>query len=139
MTLFIQLMGCSSMLVFLAFVIPFWFRAAKAHNELVQFQYENARETWEKSGEPLGMLGWRAPTRSKNLIKRFFTSNPAITGLAWIFYTPRWVNEFPEAQNILRKLRRNVLAWNIGVISFVLYFILVLVFFAYLFHIGFLK
>lgn len=139
MTLIYQLMGCSSILMFLGCVIPFWFKAAKAHNELVKFQYENAYDAWKKSGEPSGMLGWRAPIKSRNIIKRFFLSNPAITELAWIFYTPQWVNEFPEAQTILRRLRHTVLAWNVGVISFVIYFILVLALFSYLFEIGFVK
>ena len=139
MTLIFQLIGCSSILVVLAFVIPFWFKAAKAHNELIKFQYENALDAWKESGEPRGLLGYRAPTQSRNIVKRFFVSNPAFTMLTWIFYTPSWVKDFPEAQAILRKLRLNVLAWNLGVISFVIYVILVLTLFAYLFSIGFLK
>src|SRR5512145_942240 len=137
MTLVSQLTSCGSILVFLAFVIPFWFKAAKAHNELIRFQYENALDAWKKSGEPSGMLGYRAPTRSRNIIKRFFISNPALTMLAWIFYTPSWVKDFPEAKDILKKLRHNVLAWNIGIISFVIFSISVLTFLAYLFNIGF--
>jgi hypothetical protein len=139
MTLIFQLISCGSILLFLVFVIPFWFKAAKAHNELIKFQYENALDAWKKSGEPSGLLGYRAPTQSRNIIKRFFVSNPAFTMLTWVFFTPSWVKDFPDAQNILRKLRRNVLAWNIGVISFVIYFILVLTLFAYGFETGFLK
>ena len=139
MTLIFQLMGCGSILVFLAFVIPFWFKAAKAHNELIKFQYENALDAWKKSGEPSGLLGYRAPTQSRNIIKRFFVSNPAFTMLAWVFYTPSWVKDFPEAKDILKKIRRNVLAWNLGIISFVIFSILVLTLLAYLFDIGFLK
>jgi len=139
MTVIFQLIGCVSILVALGFVIPFWFKAAKAHNELVKFQYENAFDAWEKSGGPSGMLGYRAPTQSRNILKRFFVSNPGFTMLSWLFFTPSWVKDFLDAQDILRKLRRNTLAWNVGVISFVIYVALVLIFLGYGFETGFLK
>jgi len=139
MTLLFQLMGCGSILAVLAFVIPFWFKAAKAHNDLIKFQYENAFDTWKRSGEPSGMLGYHAPTRSMNIVKRLFVSNPAFTMLTWIFYTPNWVKDFPEATDILKRLRHNVLAWNLGIISFLIFSILVLALLVYLFNTGFLK
>ncbi len=139
MTLIFQLMGCSSILGVLALVIPFWFKAAKAHNKLLKFQYENALDAWRRSGEPRGMLGYRAPIQSKNILRRFLTSNPAFTMLTWIFFTAGWIKSFPQAQEFLKDLRCNTLAWNIGVISFVLYPFLLLSLFGYLFAIGFLK
>lgn len=139
MTLIFQLIGCSSMLVVLGLVIPFWFKAAKAHDELIKFQYENDYDAWKKSGEPSGLRGYRSLTRSRNILKGFFISNPAITMLTWIFFTPDWVKKFPEAQDILRKLRRNVLAWNLGIIAFAIYCFLVLALFAYGFGTGFLE
>ena len=139
MTLIFQLTGCGSALAVLGFIITFLFKAFKAHNDLIKFQYENARDAWRTSGEPSGMLGYRAPTQSQNFITRLFTSNPAFTGLAWTFYTPSWVKDFPEAQDLLRKLRRNTLAWNVGVILWVIYFIAILFLFGYLFEVGFLK
>ena len=89
MTLIVQLMGCGSILTSLALVIPFWFKAAIAHNDLVKFQYENAPEAWEKSGERVqageNLLNFvpesctmMAPTKRKSRIQKSYCSRVSL-------------------------------------------------------------
>jgi hypothetical protein len=107
---------CGVVLIYMIFMLRFLFLSFKAHNDLVRFEYENIRDEWERDGEPQGMLFWRAPTRPKKFVNAIFWSNPGLTALSWIFKTPKWVKDFPQAQKHLRSMRLNTVWWNIGIL-----------------------
>ncbi|MBL8077026.1 MAG: hypothetical protein JNM55_03615 [Anaerolineales bacterium] len=112
-----QSLICGGIIGYFVFIARFFFLAARAHSDLVRFEYENLPDQWEKDGEPQGMLFWKAPTKPKKLANRLFLSNPGITSLLWDFKTPKWVNNYPEAQKHLRAKRLNILWWILGILS----------------------
>ena len=80
-------------------------------DRLVKIEYQRYKEEWIKDGKPIGFF-WRTPESS------WLSSSFAMEKLTmqWLFKTPHWVNKDPEAMGRLRKLRRLVLFFNIGVI-----------------------
>lgn len=120
----IPYLSCGTVLIYMIFILRFLFLSFKAHNDLVQFEYQNLKDEWEKDGEPRGMLFWRAPEPPKKLINRIFWSNPGITAFLWDFKTPKWVKDFPQAQNYLRSMRLNTLWWNIGILLPIVLFVI---------------
>jgi hypothetical protein len=68
--------------------------------------------------------GWRTarnvvlegPQQPKRLLRRYFLSNPGLTSMLWTFVTPKWVEEFSEAKIHLKKMRLNILWWNLGIL-----------------------
>ncbi len=80
-------------------------------DRLVKIEYQRHKEDWIKDGKPIGFF-WRAPESS------WFRSSFAMQNLSmqWLFKTPDWTNNDPEATNHLKKLRALVLIFNIGII-----------------------
>ena len=116
---------CGGILGYFAFLIRFWFLSAKAYSNLVHFEYENNPDQWLKDGEPIGMFFWRPKTPYKTFIlKRATFGNPGFKMLTFLFFTPKWVKEYPEAQAFLKELRKNALWWNMGILIPVLLFYL---------------
>ena len=111
-----QLLICGGIIGYFLFLARFFFLTMKAHSNLVRYEYENIPDQWKKDGEPQVMIFWKAPTKPKKLVNSLFLSNPGITALLWVFTTPKWVNEHPEAQGYLRNMRLNSLWWNLGVL-----------------------
>ena len=117
---------CGSLLIYMVFTLRFIFLSFKAHHDLVRFEYENLHEQLEKDGEPDGMLFWRAPARSNNLINRLLWSNPGLNLFVRLFITPKWVNEYPQAQKYLKTMRMNALWWNVGIGALMILFFVVI-------------
>jgi len=125
----LQLSLCGGILGYLVFLARFWFLSAKAYSKIVCFEYENNPNQWLKDGEPIGMFFWKPKTPYKTFIlTRATLGNPGIRMLLLLFFTPKWIKEYPEAQAFLRDLRRNALWWNIGVLFLILlpYFLIIL-------------
>jgi len=80
-------------------------------DRLVKIEYQRHNEDWIKDGKPRGFF-WRAPESS------WIRSSFAMQRLSmqWLFKTPDWINNDPEATNYLKKLRRLVLIFNISII-----------------------
>lgn len=73
-------------------------------DSLIRLEYETRREQWDKDRRPVGML-WRPPGtsffQSIPMASRFGQSLP----LLWMFKTPGWIRDYPEAIRLLRRLR----------------------------------
>ena len=80
-------------------------------DRLVKIEYQKHNEDWIKDGKPAGFF-WRAPDSS------WISSALATQKLSfqWLFKTPEWTIDDAEARDRLRKLRRLVLIFNIGII-----------------------
>jgi hypothetical protein len=78
---------------------------------IVKIEYQRHKDDWIKDGKPIGFF-WRSPESS------WFSSAFAMQGLSLrlLFKTPRWVDNEPAAMACLKKLRKLVLIFNIGVI-----------------------
>jgi hypothetical protein len=117
----LELSICGGLIGYLVFLAKFWFLSAKAYSNLVRFEYENNPDQWPKDGEPIGMFFWKPKTPYKTFIlTRATLGNPGIRMLIFLFFTPKWIKEHPEAHVLLRDLRRNALWRNIGILILIL-------------------
>ena len=78
-------------------------------DRVLRSEYESHRPAWEADGRPIGFF-WRARESG------YFFSYLAFlrVSFAWLFMTPKWVADSPQAGAALRKLRLAVLTWNVG-------------------------
>ena len=110
-------------LIALAFVplIAVLLYAFVLFDRLLRTQYEQHRPIWEADGRPSGFF-WRAEECDFLLSKlaRFRLT------FAWLFRTPPWIASSPTLVALLRRQRRAVLVWNIGVLVLFLLFLRVL-------------
>lgn len=78
---------------------------------LVKIEYRKYRDEWTSDGKPQGIF-WR-PREST-----WFSSSLAThkLSLRWLYKTPQWINNDPEAIYRLKKLRAFVSTFIIGMI-----------------------
>ncbi len=108
------------------FLLSFFYRSMRAFNRVIKFLYENLKE-----GQPFGMF-WRPSMKNVKLKNRLFFSNPGIKAFQYLFFTPDWVKEHPEAMLDFREFRKFSLYWNIGIVLFWILYISILVYLAYI-------
>ncbi len=72
-------------------------------DKLVKIEYQRHNEDWTKDGKPRGFY-WRAS--ESTLISSSFAMQKL--SFVWLFRTPHWTNDDPEATAYLKKLRRLV-------------------------------
>ena len=104
----LPLMGCGLMIISLGYVVTFWFRAIFALNKLTKFDIENPRNQRELIEQP---QLWDIST-----LKSIIMNNDPLMMFIFIFTTPKWVKENPEAQHYHKEFRKFTLFWNIGVL-----------------------
>ena len=80
-------------------------------DNLVKIEYRKYRDEWTIDGKPRGFF-WR-PREST-----WFSSSIAMQKLSfrWLFKTPQWMSNDPEAIYRLKRLRLFVLIFNIGIV-----------------------
>jgi hypothetical protein len=80
-------------------------------DNLVKIEYRKYKDEWTIDGKPRGFF-WRPPEST------WFSSPIAMQKLSfrWLFKTPKWMNNDPEAIYRLKRLRLFVLIFNIGII-----------------------
>jgi len=78
---------------------------------LVKIEYQRHNKEWIRDGKPMGFF-WRFPESS------WLSSSFAMQKLSmqWLFKTPDWTNNDAEARDRLRKLRRLLLIFYVGII-----------------------
>jgi|WetSurMetagenome_2_1015567.scaffolds.fasta_scaffold698293_1 hypothetical protein len=111
----LPLTGCGLMIVSLGYVITFWFRTIFAFDKLIKYQYENLHQQWEKDRQPYGMF-WKPELEKIGMFNRVFFGSPAISSFRFIFTTPEWVKNDPESMSNIKKFRKFLLLWNVGVV-----------------------
>jgi hypothetical protein len=84
-------------------------------DRLIRYEYQFHRDVWERDGRPVGYL-------FRPLEASWFRSGLAFHRCAfrWLFYTPQWTRDDLAAKTLLSRLRWCVLAWNVGIIIFLL-------------------
>jgi hypothetical protein len=100
-------------------LIPILFLALVNFDRLVKSEFHKHKPQWIKDGKPGGFF-WR-PYESTFILSALATKR---LSFSWLFKTPQWVDEDPEARESLKKLRLFVLLWNVGVI---LWFVSILI------------
>jgi hypothetical protein len=124
----LPLMGCGLMILSLGYVCTFCFRAFFALDKLLQYEYENLPEQWEKDGQPSGMF-WKPESKRTRGINRWFSVKGEFTKFKLLFTTPEWVKDHPEAAGHFKDHRRYSWYWNIGVpIWFILFLVIAFLF-----------
>jgi hypothetical protein len=80
-------------------------------DSLVKIEYRKYKDEWIIDGKPHGFF-WR-PSEST-----WFSSSIAMQKLSfrWLFKTPQWISNDPEAIYRLKRLRLFVLIFNIGIV-----------------------
>ena len=114
MDTFISVLLLGLMLLSLAYIATFWFRAMRSFDDLIKYEYENLHEQWIAEGEPRGMF-WKPPQRSNNILNLLVRSNPGLKILKWTFFAPQWVKSNADAESTLKRARKYMLCWNIAV------------------------
>ncbi len=80
---------------------------------LVRHEYQFHRSAWEQDGRPTGYLF--CPLEATFIRSRLAFGR---VSMAWLFWTPEWVQDDSAARRLLSRLRWCVLIWNIGIIIF---------------------
>src|SRR5687768_15285873 len=108
--------------LYLIFILRFLFLVFKACNDIYLYDYEHAPEPWDRDGNLGGIQYWKIPKQPwKDSYRLSARRSGAVTAMLWIFVTPKWAEDHPEAQKQVVNLCTNVLWWSIGVtISFCL-------------------
>lgn len=107
------------LVLYLIFILRFLFLVFKACNDIYLYEYEHLPEQWEKDGKPRGLEFWKFPKPSWRDKYRFSTwRSGAISPLVWVFVTPKWAEDYPEAQKYFVNLRINMVWWSIGIAIF---------------------
>ena len=103
----------------LIFILRFLFLVFKACNDIYLYEYEHLPEQWERDGKPRGIQYWKFPKPSwKDSYRLSAWRSGAVSPMLWIFVTPKWAEDHPEAQKHFVNLRTNVLWWSIGITIF---------------------
>jgi len=100
-------------------LFPVLIYAFVAFDRLVRAEYEMDRTSWEADGSPAGFF-WRSPEC------RWLRSDMARGRLCfrWLFRTPAWVSQSARSRMWLSHLRISVLAWNVGMVAFFIYYLM---------------
>jgi len=107
------------LVIYLIFILRFLFLVFKACNDIYLYEYEHLAEQWEKDGKPRGLEFWKFPKPSwRDKYKPAAFRSAAISPMLWVFVTPKWAEDHPEAQKYFVNLRTNVLWWSIGITIF---------------------
>ncbi len=107
------------LVLYLIFILRFLFLVFKACNDIYLYEYEHLPEQWEKDGKPRGLEFWKFPKPSwRDKYKLSAWHSGAISPMVWVFATPKWAEDHPEAQKHFVNLRTNVLWWSIGITIF---------------------
>ena len=87
-------------------------------DRLIQHEYAAHRPDWERDGRLVGMF-WRPPETEVlgpvSSLRVSWATHRAMFG--WLFSTPAWAADDPEAVRLMRRLRLLVLVWNVGLLA----------------------
>jgi hypothetical protein len=102
----------------LLFFLPAGFFHFRAFDKLVAVEYRKHREEWEKDRSPYGFF-WSPPERGW-----FSGSNYSArdrVAVSWLFVTPGWMENDPEALDLVSRLRNSwMLAFLVALPVFIL-------------------
>ena len=100
--------------------IPFLIMAFVLFDSLIRIEHDFHHDAWISDGRPAGML-WRTPECT--WIYSYWRRN--ILMFAWLFTTPKWIQEGTEERKQLRRLRWCVLVWNVSIpLSLLIWFVI---------------
>ena len=123
MNILLLFVGGSLITVGFGLLFLFLARARAALEQLFEYEHEHLPEQWIKDGCPPGRPKRNSDDKPISLLHIFSPYSPLIFFL-YIFTTPEWVKQNPEAMSYLHRFRRYVFYWNIGVPVWLLLFIL---------------
>ena len=107
------------LVLYLIFILRFLFLVFKACNDIYLYEYEHLPELLEKDVKPRGLEFWKFPKQSwRDKYKLSAWRSGAISPMVWVFATPKWAEDHPEAQKHFVNLRTNALWWSIGITIF---------------------
>lgn len=90
----------------------------RAFDRLVALEYRKHREEWEKDRSPYGFF-WSPPERTWASQPNYSARNRV--AMSWLFTTPDWIEEDPEALSLVSRLRNAwLLAHLVGLPVFIL-------------------
>jgi hypothetical protein len=91
---------------------------ALTFDRLVKREHDLYSDAWEADGRPQGMF-WRPGGGWFSFV--LFGSGRAANRCmrVWPFRTPHWARGDHEAMRLLRRLRRLLIAWSVGIVVFV--------------------
>jgi hypothetical protein len=83
---------------------------------LVRIEYRKYKDEWIIDGKPRGFF-WKPPEST------WFSSSIAMQKLSfrWLFKTPQWMSNDPEAIDRLKRLRLLVLIFNAGIVVWLIF------------------
>jgi hypothetical protein len=93
-------------------LIPLLIWAFNTFDSLIKLEHEKFHQQWIKDGQPPGMF-WR-PEGSRPSFQGGIATQKSM--LLLLFNKPEWIESSSQARNLLKKYRILVLAWNIGII-----------------------
>lgn len=100
-----------------ALLLPSFF----AFDAFVRREHDFHAQAWNADGRPHGVF-WRPPGSGSSwgVFSFDWAAGRATNRCAWkwLFTTPSWVRDDDEALRLLTRMRRLVLAWNLGLIVF---------------------
>jgi chromosome condensin MukBEF MukE localization factor len=96
---------------FLALMVLLFF-ALRTFDSLVKIEYKRHNQDWIRDGRPKGFF-WRAPGAS------LISGSVAAQKLSflWLFRSPHWTDDDNEAKMYLKRLRRLVMLFYLGVVA----------------------
>ena len=100
-------------IILLAVLVAVLLRAFLSFDRLVKLEYAKYKDAWTRDGGPSGFF-WHAPENG------WLGGHLAKNKLAfyWLFHTPAWASNEPEAAAYFRSLRVSILIWNVALVCF---------------------
>jgi hypothetical protein len=94
--------------------------AFRTLDQLVSRERTVHPDAWIADGRPSSALWGPGGTSHLANARAFHRCS-----LVWLFRTPRWVVGDERAETLLRRLRRSVAVWNVGLVALVAFALLV--------------
>ncbi len=78
-------------------------------DRLVRLEYREYNGEWENDGKPIGFF-WKPPGAMEDMLAIARTK----LCFQWLFKSPHWMLQNPQAMSLVKWLRICVAIWNIG-------------------------
>ena len=108
--------------------LRFLLLAFKAYSDIWLYEWKHLPDRWEKDGRPRGIEFWKfpKPTWKDMFFRPALFRTAAVSPMLWLFVDPEWTEGHEEVLKYFGNLRKNVLWWNIGFLSFCVFIVLTL-------------
>jgi hypothetical protein len=103
-------------LFYFLLLVPLLIWAFNTFDNLIKLQYEKFHQQWIKDGQPSGLF--RRPDGRLPSFHGGIATQKSM--LILLFNKPEWIASSAQASKLLKKYRILVLAWNIGIILWLL-------------------